>query len=84
MQDIIRAWPTMLLRLNRNNSIPGSAKMGVWAQNGAHITCVVNPLKTLGLGFRCFMIIPKNMNKVKLGVNLCLSFMLTLCSGLEI
>ena len=47
-------------------------------------TCDINPLKTLGLGFRCFMNIPKNINRVKLGVKLCLSLRLTLCSGLDV
>ena len=47
-------------------------------------TCDFNPLKPLGVGFRCFMIIPKNINRVKIGVKLCLSLRLTLCSGLEI
>ena len=34
----------------------------------------VNPLKPLGVGFCCFMIISKNIKNVRLGVNLCLGF----------
>ena len=47
-------------------------------------TCDVNPLKTLGFGFRCFMIIPKNIIRVKLGEKLCLSLRFILCSGLDV
>ena len=35
-------------------------------------TCDVNPLKPLGVGFCCFVIIPKNIKRVRLGVKLCL------------
>ena len=46
-------------------------------------TRVINPLKPLGVGFGCVMIIPKNIKRVRLGVKLRLGHRLTLCSELE-
>ena len=43
-------------------------------------TCVTNPLKPLRVGFRCIMIILKNIKRVMLGVKLCLGLRLVLCS----
>ena len=54
----------------------------LWAQNGAHM-CYY-PLKPLGVGFWCFMIILKNIWRVKLDVELCLGLRLILCSWLEL
>ena len=43
-------------------------------------TCVINPLKSLGVGFLCFMIVLKNIKRVRLSVKLCLGLRLILCS----
>ena len=38
------------------------------------LTCVLNPLKSLGVMFWCFMFIHKNIKRVKCGVDLSLDF----------
>ena len=38
------------------------------------LTCVLNPLKPLGVMFWCFMFTHKNIKRVKCGVDLSLDF----------
>ena len=47
-------------------------------------TCVVNPSKPLGVRCLCFMIIHKNIKRVKHGVDLSLDLKLILCGCFEV